>query len=160
PSNRAHQPRRLHPPDREPFRRGSPRRNLRGELTMTIDVYFVNRAANDFPNGATPVLSTPQMPDPVFPGRLTGTRPGLRARSAAHAAFKAAEQHLANVTAAAKYTHPDVAPDALPELRQTLHSTLTQRAGAQFDDPLGLIQVAERAHEEAEKAADKYRPKL
>lgn len=128
---------------------------------MAIDAYFVNRAASEFPQVSRPVLADPQAPDPVFPGRLRGTRPGLRARSAAHAALKAAEQHVANITSAGKYQSAEIAADVLPELRREVAARLTERTRGQFDNPLtGYLQIAEKAHADADAAAEKYRPKL
>ncbi|GAA2947643.1 hypothetical protein GCM10010458_36550 [Microbacterium luteolum] len=128
---------------------------------MAIDPYLVNRAANEFPQVSHPVLTDRQTPHPVFPGLTTGTRPGLRARSAAHAALKAAEQHLSNMTGARNYQNAEVASDILPELRSEVAARLTERTRGQFEDPLaGFIKVAETAHQEADAAAEKYRPKL
>ncbi|WP_022891239.1 hypothetical protein [Agromyces subbeticus] len=128
---------------------------------MPIDPYLVNRAANEFPHVSRPVLTDRQSPHPVFPGRMSGTRPGLRARSAAHAALKAAEQHLTNITNAGKYQNAEIAPDVLPELRREVAGRLTERTRGQFDNPLtGFVRIAEQAHADAEAVAEKYRPRL
>lgn len=110
---------------------------------MPIDPHFVTRAAATFPQGGAPTLSA--------------TRAGLRARSAAHAAFRAAEQHLANITAAAEYDDPELAPDMKPELRTSLAAHLRQRTLAQL---ARLVDVAEKSYQDAVSAAAKYRPKL
>lgn len=128
---------------------------------MIIDSFFITRAVNAFPQVARPVLTDRQTPHLIFPGQMSGTRPGLRARSAAHAALKAAEQHLVNITNARQYQTPDIAPDLLPELRSEVAARLTARTQGQFNTPLtGYLRIAETAHAEADAAADKYRPKL
>jgi len=113
---------------------------------MTIDPYLIQRAAADFPQGGAPLLTTARL--------------GLQARSAAHAAFVAAQQHLRNLTAV-RASHPaDVAPELHNELRQSLSQHLSERLAQQFDNPLnGYVRAAERAHEQAAAEADKHRPK-
>ncbi|WP_100811967.1 MULTISPECIES: hypothetical protein [unclassified Microbacterium] len=113
---------------------------------MPIDPYLVNRAAQTFPLHV--------------PDTLTQSRPGLRAKSVAHAAFKAAQQHLTNISTAARYEHPEVAPDVTPELRAGVTANLRSRVVDAFESPLGLIRQAERALEEANKAAEPHRLKL
>ncbi|MFF2387832.1 hypothetical protein [Agromyces sp. NPDC058104] len=114
---------------------------------MTVDQYLINRAAADLPRGGAPTL--------------THSRPGLRARSAAHAAYKAAEQHVQNVVAASKYTSDDIAAEVLPDLRAGLTDRLKNDLADQFTNPGdGLRRQAERARDEADRAAEKYRPRL
>lgn len=123
---------------------------------MTIDTFFVTRAANSFPQAAPTVLTSVPVP-----GIIAGTRPGLRGRSAAHAAFKTAQRHLDNLSEAQRYSTDDLAADALPELRAELTRTLKDRALGKFNDPLdGYVRVAERALADAEAIAERYRPKL
>lgn len=127
---------------------------------MTIDTFLIQRAAAGLPAGGAPVLSLGVVSLGPLLGS-TGTRAGLRARSAAHAALKAGEQHLTNIPEAYRYAHPDVAPNVLPEVRTALTAALRDRTLAQFRSPVdGYVGVAERALADAEAAADRYRPKL
>lgn len=112
-----------------------------------IDPHIINRAAADFPLRVPP--------------RLTTSRPGLVARSVAHAVYAVGKQHLENVKAAARYTHADIAPDLIPEVRSELAWHLQTQVAALFDDALeGFQRQAQRALEVADKAADPYRPHL
>jgi len=110
---------------------------------MAVDQHFITKASANFPQGGAPTLSA--------------TRAGLRARSAAHAAYQSAVQHLTNITAAAEYDDPELAPDMKPELRASLTEHLRQRTLRQL---AALIQVAETSNADATAAADRYRPKL
>lgn len=114
---------------------------------MPIDPALVALALSGYPAGGATTLTT--------------ARPGLRARSASHAAFKAAEQHVQNVTALRTFTDPNLNDAAVTELRGELHKSLRQRTSAQFSDPLsGYVRTAERAAAAAAEAADRVRPKL
>ena len=112
-----------------------------------VDPYIITRAAGDFPLRA--------------PSRLTTSRPGLVARSVAHAAFVVGKQHVENVKAAAQYSHADIAPEVLPEARAELNKYLQDQVRALFGNPAdGLQREVERALAAADKAADVYRPHL
>ena len=114
---------------------------------MPIDPYLVTRALNRFPSAGGPLLDT--------------SRPGLRARAAAHAAYNAARQHLANLAAARDLADPEISGELLPELREELSKALRGRTEAQFTDPLsGYVRVAERAADAATAAADPFRPRV
>lgn len=114
---------------------------------MSIDPYLVTRAASSFPSARVETL--------------TQSRPGLRARSIAHAAYRAADQHVRNIVEASKYKSDDVASDALPEIRAELSNHLRRDLANRFTNPLdGLRRQAERARDEADKAAEPYRLRL
>lgn len=114
---------------------------------MTVDQHLITRALADMPVTRAQTLTT--------------SRSGLRARSAAHAAFQTGQRHLQALTAATKYEHPEIAPDVLPEVRSELVKQIKAATLAAFTDPLtGYVRHAERALDEAEAAAAKYRPKF
>lgn len=112
-----------------------------------IDQHLINRAAAEF--------------SLQVPARLTQSRSGLTARSIAHAVFVVGKQHTANLKAASSYTHPDVAPHLLPELRMELIKALQSKMRNLFDNALdGFKREGERALDAADKAADVFRPHL
>lgn len=114
---------------------------------MPIDSYLVNRAAERY------ALRVP--------ATLADGRPGLRARSVAHAAYAAVAQHLANISAADTHADPDLAPDLANEMRGALSQRLITQLRGTFENPLnGLIRQAERSVAETDAAAAPYRLKV
>lgn len=112
-----------------------------------VNAAAVSRALTLFPVAGAPLLTT--------------SRPGLRARAAAHAAFKAAEQHVANLTALRRFEEPDLNEEAALELRGELQKGIrTQTAGQFSNTATGYLTAAEAAAAEAEKAAAGVRLKF
>lgn len=110
-----------------------------------FDAYLVSRALTKFPQAGGQLLED------------GNTRPGLRARAAAHAAFKAAQHEIGNLSAASQFVDPEVAEEIRGDLRDAVLEQLRTRSSAQL---AGYRAAAERAHAEASAAAALYRPKL
>lgn len=112
-----------------------------------VNAAAVSRALTLFPMAGAPLLTT--------------SRPGLRARAAAHAAFKAAEQHVSNLTALRRFEDPDLNEEAALELRGELQKGLRTQTAGQFNDTAnGYLTAAEAAAADAEKAAASVRIKF
>lgn len=116
---------------------------------MTIDPHFVTRELRQFPFNPPRTLQLPDL------------RPGIRAHSAAHGAYKVAEQYLNHLPRAKQIRPDDIAPEQLDELRTGLVGKLKESALAPFTAALdGYIDTVERATAAAAKAAEPFRPVL
>lgn len=116
---------------------------------MPVSPLLVNRVTSLFPPGPAPVADDKRL------------SPGVRARVAAHSAFKTAQQYLMNVNNARNFNDPEVAEHIIPELRDSVIMNLRSNTQDRFSDPsTGLVRIAERANDAAAAATAPFRPKL